>query len=196
MQAETPLHLRQPPSTSSHRLQHLGQHSNRHASVLARALAPSDPSPTMPTRSGRLTRPRESFPTYPAATGYSQIHPPRFFAGQSSPWDQPSNIDRAGRRPPPPHPFQLGSTLDNVNRRAANANRNYNQRNQQIRSNQGARNVSGTSSQSSNGGGVNVNSSGSSGSSTTIGHATSGRRKRVLSISSDASAEDGRRVYH
>ena len=196
MQAETPLHLRQPPMTASHRLQHHGQHSNRHVSALARALAPPEITEPTPTRTARSTRPRDPYPTYPAARDYSQINPPRFFGGQPSPWDQPADSDRTGRRPPPSHPFQLGSTLDNVNRRAANTNRNYNQRNQQVRSNQGVRHTSGPSSPGSTGGGVNVNSSGSSGSRTTIGHARSGRRKRVLSISSDASAEDGRPMYH
>lgn len=187
MQGETPSNSRQPPTTSSHRLQPLGRHGNRHSSMFNRRSVPN----LSPSMDGRTTYQQTSSTSYPTGE-YHHNNQRGFF--QAS----PAHRD-ALRAPPPPssglfrppqldgrlpmHPFQLENTLSDVNR---GTDTSYNRRNQEARFNPARRNMSGTSSRSSTGGGVTV-SSGSSGSST-IGPAT-GRRKRLLSISSDGTAE-------
>lgn len=195
--AETPRNVRRPSPSFSHRLQPLGQRSNRHADM-----------PTTNTRvgapAGRASQPGRTLQDIRVGreTGqYAHLFERGWdLAGAAARASQPGfNISRAAprmsapsmpvpnlsapRMSAPSHPFHLSDTLANIN---------YNQRNQQARSNPNQRNVSTGSSRSSNGGGVQVNSygsSGSSGSSRTIGQATSSRRKRALSISSDDSVE-------
>ena len=124
------------------------------------------------------------FPTYPyyGTTNYpSQPH---------GMFRAPSDSVRL-----PTHPFQLGNTLNRVNNRTAPLSRSYNQRNHHVRSNPVHRAVSATSSRNSANGGVELQGS-SSGSSSTLRATSSGRRKRLLSITSDDSVEEARRNYH
>lgn len=130
-----------------------------------------DPYPTHPQARAR-------FPTYPY---YGTTNHPSQPHGMFRP---PSESVRL-----PPHPFQLGNTLNEVNSRTAPLSRTYNQRNHHVH-----RAVSSTSSRSSATGGVEVQGS-SSGSSSTLRVSSSVRRKRLLSISSDDSVEEARRSY-
>ena len=96
----------------------------------------------------------------------------------------------------PPHPFGLGSTLSDVNSRTTGPTRNYNQRNHLSRHYMAPSTVSAHCSRSSTGGGVELRDNASGGSSSTLRQsANSGRRKRVLSVSSDDSVEEVRRSY-
>lgn len=196
------------PSTSSHRLHTLGSRRNRHTDAFV-AATQRDPSPLnghyrphfsvrepysmQSTARGRHQPPQASLSTH-LANG--NTGPSRQF-GMFHP--QPENMARPSHRPQtrnmtlPAHPFQLSNTLNTLNSRTTPSTRNYNQRNHHLRNDQRA--VSATSSHSSATGGVNVRETDSNASGSTIRAASSSRRKRNLSISSNDSVEELRRTY-
>ena len=188
MEADTPRIRRQPPPSYSHRLQPLGQRSNRHTSTSS-ARHTRARSPLMTALPPVLNR---RGPSQGHARGRNDLQSSRAGSMRSHQFNNspPRSLGIRGPQqidaPTASHPFQLANTLSNIN---------YNQRTRQVRSNPNQRHVSATSSQSSTGGGVDVHSSSSSGSSRTIGPATAARRKRVLSISSDDSFVEARGVF-
>ena len=150
-------------------------------------------SPTNRSYHRNLPSTLDPYPTHPQARARFPTYP---YYGTTNHPSQPHGIFRP---PPesirlPPHPFQLGNTLDEVNGRTTPLSRTYNQRHHHVRSNPVQRAVSATSSRSSATGGVEVQGS-SSGSSSTLRATNSGRRKRLLSISSDDSVEEARQSY-
>ena len=161
---------RQPPPSYNHRVQTLGQRSNRHTLIPSTHFMPAA-SPSI-TAGGDPTPYRRGF--LQSASRRIPAPPPPPFSGRQSRL--------------PNHPFQLYTTLANINNT---------QSTQRPRTGSSRRNVSSQSSRShsSTGGGVNVQSSSSSGSSSTISPPTAARRKRLLSISSDESVEEDSRFY-
>ena len=204
IQAETPSDSRLPPSTSSHRLQTRGQRSSRHAPALDGRSIPRL-SPSISTRASGSAA-RHPFPGHSLRDPHFENEQRRLFRDAAN-RHLPAQASRQsfgmfGRlrtdEPLPDHPFQLENTLNHIqhhingrsgNATSTNSNRNFNQRTQLLRSNARHRTASGESSQSSNSGGVHLHSDGSS---STVGPGPSGRRKRLLSISSDGSLGGGR----
>ncbi|KAK3712591.1 E3 ubiquitin ligase [Vermiconidia calcicola] len=197
-EGETPYRTRQPAPSAAHRLQTRGQHSNRYTGMFG-SRSNSAMSPTMASRTATATYPDRSYHRPSTAqlrpNRHNSIGDPTTLRARPRAEHPPSFTDRRRARPISPqrpfssqnslqpHPFQLENTLANVNSA-------YNRRNQQLRSNQGHSTHSAASSRSSLNGGVDVDSSGSSGSSNTVRPSSSGgRRKRHLSISSDESME-------
>ena len=138
----------------------------------------------------------------PMSTYYSNVEIPPvsqqfgMFRPQLDSMRRPSPRPRSERTALPDHPFQLGYTLNNLNRPSAAMRRSYNEITHHIRSNPVHRAVAASSSRSGTGGGVSVRDPNSSGSSSTLRAASSsGRRKRNLSISSDGSVEEVGRRY-
>ena len=198
MPAETP-GGRQPLPIDSHRLHPRGQRSNRYFGASARSNRTRSPSPTLiplpahrPAARVCLNRLRSPSPTLSSIFGDQPRRHPRA-AGtvhhNAAPYSNHSYPPNAARTDNTlrAHPFQLANTL-------ANVNSTCNQRNQQSRSDPARRTVSAESSRS---GGVQLGCYGSSGSSMTVrpDTATGGRRKRNLSISSDGSVEEVRRIH-
>lgn len=193
---ETPRDVRQPPNSSRHRLQPLGQRNHRHRTALSghpiQTFVPPAP------RYGREATYGRGFFHGSHQTGRPAIPPASDRSGsarthlQARPTYGPPPM--LGIRRPQPmgehtgrHPFQLSDTLSRINQ---------DHHNQQTRSNANHHSRSAaSSSQGSTGGGVDVQSASSSSSSRTIGPATTTRPKKGLSVSSDESVEDARELY-